>query len=100
MGDAYAATAPLAIRTSNSNHRRWFRHRRPRCLRRVTRRNYPGVTAVDFDPVFVADVKARMCARWDFACIEHDMRVERFGCFDALYALDVLEHIDKTDEAA
>lgn len=67
---------------------------------RMVQQHVRRVTAIDFDPVFVADVKARMSTRWDFACFEHDMRVARFGCFDALYALDVLEHIDKADEAA
>lgn len=67
---------------------------------RIVQQHVRRVTAIDFDPVFVADVKARMSTRWDFACLEHDMRVGRFGCFDALYALDVIEHIDQADEAA
>ena len=67
---------------------------------RIVQQAVRRVTAVDFDPVFVADVKARMSTRWDFAVFEHDMRVARFGCFDAIYALDVLEHIDPSDEAA
>lgn len=58
-----------------------------------------SLTAVDFDPIFVADARDRMDARWRFQCEVHDILqgpVE--GPFDGAYALDVLEHIPATAE--
>jgi cyclopropane fatty-acyl-phospholipid synthase-like methyltransferase len=57
------------------------------------------LTAVDFDPVFVADVNERMSDRWSFECRNHDMLVGPVDqVFDAAYALDVIEHIRPEDE--
>ncbi|NBV46647.1 MAG: class I SAM-dependent methyltransferase [Planctomycetia bacterium] len=53
-----------------------------------------SVTAVDFDPVFIEDVKARMDPRWPIDARVHDMLAGPVaGPFDAAYAVDVLEHI-------
>lgn len=58
-----------------------------------------SLTAIDFDPVFVEDVNARMDERWRFACHVHDMLAGPFpGEFDGIYALDVLEHVEPADE--
>jgi len=58
------------------------------------------LTAVDFDPVFVADVQARMDPRWAFDCRVHDMLTGPYpGRYDAAYALDVIEHIRPSREA-
>jgi 2-polyprenyl-3-methyl-5-hydroxy-6-metoxy-1,4-benzoquinol methylase len=67
---------------------------------RIVLQEVGGLTAVDFDPVFVADVNERMDARWRFECKVHDILdgpVE--GPFDGAYAMDVLEHVpaDKED---
>jgi len=52
------------------------------------------LTATDFDPVFVADVKSRMHDKWKFECEQHDMLAGPYpGKFDAAFALDVIEHI-------
>jgi 2-polyprenyl-3-methyl-5-hydroxy-6-metoxy-1,4-benzoquinol methylase len=57
------------------------------------------LTATDFDPLFVEDTKARMSDRWRFECQTHDMLTGPFpGQFDGMYALDVLEHIQPSDE--
>ena len=57
------------------------------------------LTAVDFDPLFVQDVNRRMSTRWKFECIEHDMlRGPVPGNYDAMYSLDVLEHILPSNE--
>ena len=59
----------------------------------------PGTTAVDFDPVFIEDAISRINPNWPMTCKVHDMLkgpVE--GDFDALYSLDVLEHIEPKDE--
>jgi 8-oxo-dGTP pyrophosphatase MutT (NUDIX family)/SAM-dependent methyltransferase len=61
---------------------------------RLVQQEVGHLTAVDFDPVFVADVRARMNERWAFDVRVHDMLegpVE--GGFDGAFSLDVLEHI-------
>ncbi len=66
---------------------------------RIVQQEVPRVTAVDFDPVFVEDARARMDPRWPFDVRVHDMLsgpVE--GSFDAAYSMDVLEHIPEADE--
>jgi cyclopropane fatty-acyl-phospholipid synthase-like methyltransferase len=61
---------------------------------RVVVQEVKKLTAVDFDPLFVEDTKARMSDRWTFECRVHDMLNGPVnGDFDAAYALDVLEHI-------
>jgi 2-polyprenyl-3-methyl-5-hydroxy-6-metoxy-1,4-benzoquinol methylase len=57
------------------------------------------VTAYDFDPVFIADVRRRHCERWPIEAHVHDALAgplpERY---DGVYSLDVLEHIARADE--
>jgi 2-polyprenyl-3-methyl-5-hydroxy-6-metoxy-1,4-benzoquinol methylase len=66
---------------------------------RVVLQEVKSLTASDFDPVFVEDVKRRMSARWKFECIVHDMLAGPVpGGFDGAYALDVIEHIPKANE--
>lgn len=66
---------------------------------RIVLQEVDDIVAIDFDPVFVSDVRSRMEADWEFECEVHDMLsgpVE--GTFDAAYSLDVLEHINRQDE--
>ncbi len=57
------------------------------------------LTAVDFDPLFIADARERMEAGWRFACRVHNvLRRPVPGAFDGAYALDVIEHIRPEDE--
>jgi 2-polyprenyl-3-methyl-5-hydroxy-6-metoxy-1,4-benzoquinol methylase len=66
---------------------------------RVVRQEVQALTATDFDPLFIEDVKARMTERWSFDCLVHDMLAGPItGVFDGVYAMDVLEHIDPKDE--
>jgi 2-polyprenyl-3-methyl-5-hydroxy-6-metoxy-1,4-benzoquinol methylase len=66
---------------------------------RIVLQEVGKLTAVDFDPVFVADVKARLDPRWPIEAHVHDMVQAPFaGTFDGVYALDVLEHIQSEDE--
>lgn len=61
---------------------------------RIVQQSVGAVTAVDFDPVFVADAQERMNPHWPFEVFVHDMLAGPVpGRYDALYALDVLEHI-------
>lgn len=66
---------------------------------RIVQQTVGHVTAVDFDPIFVADVKERMNPHWPIDVFLHDMmKGPVSGGFDAAYALDVLEHISQANE--
>jgi 2-polyprenyl-3-methyl-5-hydroxy-6-metoxy-1,4-benzoquinol methylase len=67
---------------------------------RIVRQEVAKLTATDFDPVFIADVKTRMNPRWAFDAFVHDMLAGPVPPrdYDGIYALDVLEHIDPRDE--
>jgi 2-polyprenyl-3-methyl-5-hydroxy-6-metoxy-1,4-benzoquinol methylase len=66
---------------------------------RIVQQAVGKVTATDFDPLFVADVKERMNPHWPFDVFVHDILAGPVtGKFDAAYALDVLEHISEADE--
>ena len=66
---------------------------------RIVQQAVGKVTATDFDPLFVADVKERMNPHWPIEVFVHDMLKGPVpGRFDAAYALDVLEHIQEKDE--
>ncbi len=66
---------------------------------RIVQAEVGKVTAIDFDPIFIEDVKQRMTPRWQFDAHVHDMLEGPVpGQFDAVYALDVLEHIDPASE--
>lgn len=61
---------------------------------RIVVQEVKKLTAVDFDPLFVADTNARMSDKWKFECRVHDMlKGPVAGQFDGMYSLDVLEHI-------
>jgi 2-polyprenyl-3-methyl-5-hydroxy-6-metoxy-1,4-benzoquinol methylase len=61
---------------------------------RVVRQEVSNVTAVDFDPIFVDDVKRRMNPNWAFEVLVHDIVAGPVpGSYDGIFALDVLEHI-------
>lgn len=66
---------------------------------RIVQAEVGALTAVDFDPVFIEDVRQRMVPRWQFDARVHDvLEGPVSGSFDAVYALDVLEHIEQKDE--
>jgi 2-polyprenyl-3-methyl-5-hydroxy-6-metoxy-1,4-benzoquinol methylase len=66
---------------------------------RLVQQEVGSLTAVDFDPVFVRDVQARMSGRWPIECYVHDiLEGPGGGAFDGVYALDVLEHIQPEHE--
>jgi len=66
---------------------------------RLVQQEVKHVTAVDFDPVFVKDANERKNPHWPFECFVHDMLQGPVpGKFDAVYSLDVLEHIDPANE--
>jgi 2-polyprenyl-3-methyl-5-hydroxy-6-metoxy-1,4-benzoquinol methylase len=66
---------------------------------RIVAQEVGSVTAVDFDQVFIDDVKARMDPKWPIEARVHDMLLGPVdGVFDAAYAVDVLEHIPADKE--
>jgi 2-polyprenyl-3-methyl-5-hydroxy-6-metoxy-1,4-benzoquinol methylase len=66
---------------------------------RLVQQTVKSITAIDFDPVFIEDVNARMNPNWPMKCKVHDMLEGPVGGeFDAFYSLDVLEHIQPKDE--
>ena len=66
---------------------------------RLVQQEVDSVTAVDFDQVFIDDVRERMSPYWPIECFKHDL-LERPvpGTFEAAYCLDVPEHIRPEDE--
>lgn len=66
---------------------------------RIVQQEVGAVTVTDFDPIFIADVRARMTARWPVEACVHDLLAGPFpGRFDGVYAIDVLEHIPAKQE--
>lgn len=66
---------------------------------RVVLQEVGEITATDFDPVFVADVRKRMDPSWKFKCEFHDMiKGPLARKFDGAYAMDVIEHIPAAKE--
>jgi 2-polyprenyl-3-methyl-5-hydroxy-6-metoxy-1,4-benzoquinol methylase len=66
---------------------------------RIVRQEVQALTATDFDPLFIKDAEARMVSPWIFDLLVHDFRDGPVaGSFDAIYALDVLEHIPSSQE--
>ncbi len=68
---------------------------------RIVQQEVRELTVVDFDPVFIADIEARQDTDWPLKAVVHDMVTGPFaGRFEAIYCLDVLEHIRPEDERA
>ena len=66
---------------------------------RIVQQTVKNVTAVDFDPVFIEDIKSRSNPHWSLKCFVHDILDGPVpGKFDAIYCLDVLEHIKPKKE--
>jgi 2-polyprenyl-3-methyl-5-hydroxy-6-metoxy-1,4-benzoquinol methylase len=66
---------------------------------RIVQQEVEKVTVTDFDPVFIEDVKQRMKSKWHMEAFAHDMLDGPVpGHFDAVFACDVLEHIDPAKE--
>lgn len=66
---------------------------------RVVRQSVQQLTATDFDPVFIETNQKRKETRWPVEYCVHDMLAGPLARdFDAAYALDVIEHIQKADE--
>ena len=61
---------------------------------RIVRQTVGSLTALDFDPIFLADAKSISDPRWPSTFVQHDMLDGPLpDRYTAAYALDVLEHI-------
>ncbi|MGB0553995.1 MAG: class I SAM-dependent methyltransferase [Alphaproteobacteria bacterium] len=68
---------------------------------RIVQQALPRVTAVDFDPIFIEDAKARLHPDWPIDLQVHDILDGPVsGRYDAAYCVDVLEHISLEKEPA
>jgi SAM-dependent methyltransferase len=67
---------------------------------RIVRQRVNSLVAVDFDPIFIEDARKRISPPWTFELFVHDLKNGPVpGSFDAVYALDVLEHVPGAEEA-
>lgn len=66
---------------------------------RIVLQEVDRVTAYDFDPIFVEDAGSQQSRDWQYAVCLHDILSGPLPQkHDALYSLDVLEHINQVDE--
>jgi hypothetical protein len=68
---------------------------------RIVLQEVEKVTVYDFDPVFIEDVRERQTLRWPIESRVHDIVTDALPCrHDAIYSLDVIEHVTRLDEHA
>jgi 2-polyprenyl-3-methyl-5-hydroxy-6-metoxy-1,4-benzoquinol methylase len=68
---------------------------------RVVLQEVPDVTVYDFDPLFIEDIRARQDERWPLKAEVHDIVASSLPRkHNALFSLDVIEHIAPADEHA
>ena len=61
---------------------------------RIVLQEVPDVTVYDFDPMFIEDIRERQDERWPLKAEVHDIVIKPLPRrHDALFSLDVLEHI-------
>jgi len=66
---------------------------------RIVQQEVGKVTAYDFDPVFIEDIRSRQSDRWRLKAVLHDIIAGPLPeQHDGVYSLDVLEHIAGPDE--
>jgi hypothetical protein len=68
---------------------------------RVVRQEVPDVTVYDFDPLFIDDIRARQDPRWLLKADVHDIISGPLPRrHQALFSLDLIEHMPPWDEPA
>jgi 2-polyprenyl-3-methyl-5-hydroxy-6-metoxy-1,4-benzoquinol methylase len=61
---------------------------------RIVQQEVDTVTPYDFDPVFIKDIRRRQSAKWPLSPQLHDILERPLSRrYDAIYSLDVIEHI-------
>ena len=67
---------------------------------RIVKQTVENLTVSDFDPVFIEDARKKYDPDWPIDYLLHDMTKGPVdNRYDAIYSVDVLEHIDPNDEA-
>jgi SAM-dependent methyltransferase len=68
---------------------------------RIVMQAVQKVVAYDFDPVFIEDIRQRQSPTWPVEAHYHNMLEAPLpSLHDGIYSLDVIEHINRTDEDA
>jgi hypothetical protein len=68
---------------------------------RIVLQEADSVDLYDFDPVFIDDVRRRQSPRWRFGAAVHDIVLAPLPrLYDGIYSLDVIEHVERSDEDA
>jgi 2-polyprenyl-3-methyl-5-hydroxy-6-metoxy-1,4-benzoquinol methylase len=66
---------------------------------RIVQQEVDAVTPYDFDPVFIRDIRRRQSAKWPLPAQVHDILERPLPHqYDAIYTLDVIEHIPAEKE--
>ena len=66
---------------------------------RLIQQTTKQVTVIDFDPIFIADIQHRQNPTWPLTAIQHNILDQPLDKqFDGIFSLDVLEHINPTEE--
>jgi len=66
---------------------------------RIVKQEVKELSVIDFDSLFVADIRDREDPDWPIHSAVHDMLSGPYtGTFDAIYSMDVLEHIQPAQE--
>jgi 2-polyprenyl-3-methyl-5-hydroxy-6-metoxy-1,4-benzoquinol methylase len=66
---------------------------------RIVQQEVDAVTPYDFDPVFIRDIRHRQSAKWPLPAQLHDILGGPLPYqYDAIYTLDVIEHIPAEKE--
>ena len=68
---------------------------------RIVQQTVKNVTATDFDPIFIEEIHDRRQHKWELDAHVHNMVLEPTKqSFDGIFSLDVLEHVQQSDEDA
>ena len=68
---------------------------------RIVQQTVKKVTATDFDPIFIEEIHDRPQHKWELDAHVHNMVLEPTKqSFDGIFSLDVLEHVQQSDEDA
>ena len=66
---------------------------------RIVQQTVKKVTASDFDPIFIEEIHDRRQHKWELDAHVHNMVLEPTKqSFDGIFSLDVLEHVQQSDE--
>lgn len=65
---------------------------------RIVRQAVNSLTALDIDGQMIEDAKAKASPKWDILYLMGDMTAVKANRFEALYCLDVLEHVLPSEE--